>query len=542
MFESTLIISCQGGNASRDAGDPTDTDPAAPADPHSGGLVFSPPSGTFEGTLSVSISVEDNLEGQIHYTADGSAPTPQSPVYSDPIAISDATEIQASLFQDGIQNGWGTGVYIPRTGDVSSDLPILVLDNFGAGEPNREYVRTLLMIFEAPGGTASLSAPPDLAARAGFHLRGQSSAEFEKKPYRLEIRDRNDEDQTWTVLGMPPEADWILRGPFADKSLIRDAFHYGLGADMGMAAPRFAFCELYKNLDGDPLDADDYEGVYMVAEIIENAKNRLDLKQLRPEDTAPADITGGYIFKFDWQVDHTGEIVIECSGSADCWRDLELVDPEDITPQQQAWLTDYLFDFNEAIHSNNLADPATGYPAFIDPLSFADQIIINEIGRELDAYIRSAYFYKDRDGPLVAGPLWDYNLSLGAGIGPDSFFGLDNMSIEGWTYEVNDTRSNPSNDWFVRLAAEPGFRSLLAERWRELRGGILSNDALNARIDALAAPLVSGAARNFERWPNLGTQTIFAFDTPVTNTWEEQITYLREWLMERVAWLDTQWR
>jgi hypothetical protein len=32
------------------------------------------------------------------------------------------------------------------------------------------------------------------------------------------------------------------------------------------------------------------------------------------------------------------------------------------------------------------------------------------------------------------------------------------------------------------------------------------------------------------------------FNTPSTATWEEQVLFLRSWLAQRVAWLDTQWR
>src|SRR5690606_22254503 len=125
---------------------------------------------------------------------------------------------------------------------------VLVLDNYGQGAPGREYVEAAALLFEPVSGTTSFAARPTLASRVAMRLRGQSSATFPKTPYRLEFRDSRDEDADLPVLGMPADDDWVLRGPYPDKALIRDAFVYSLGRDLGLAAPRFAFVELYVNL------------------------------------------------------------------------------------------------------------------------------------------------------------------------------------------------------------------------------------------------------------------------------------------------------
>jgi hypothetical protein len=502
-------------------------------------LVFSPPSGTFEDRVRVEIVIEEGVANDIHYTTDGSTPTESSPVYDEPILVSTTTEIHAAVFKNGEVKAESTGIYIPRSSDISLDLPIVVIDNFGFGEldeVDRTYVHAVFMAFDVRDGEASLSTPPDVAARSGIHVRGQSSATFEKRPYRVELRDRHDKDQRWPVLGMPADADWVLRGPFVDKSLIRDTFHYTLGREIGIAAPRARFCELYTNFDGGVVDADDYQGVYMIVETIKSTSERIGLKSLYEENTDPEDISGGYIFKFEWSASE--EPLLPCPGTENCWRELEIVEPAGINATQSEWLADYLYAFNEALHTSSLDDADTGYGQYIDATSFADQIIMNEIGREADSYIRSAYFFKDRDDIIHAGPLWDYNLSLGTGF---DFQGIENLATTGWMYEMNNTRDDPSNDWFAQMAADPAFNAVLKARWQTLRKGALSDDALNDRIDELATPLKNGALRNFERWQNLDVTRISYFQSPATDTWEEQVEHLREWLMERVAWLDSQW-
>ena len=163
-------------------------------------------------------------------------------------------------------------------------------------------------------------------------------------------------------------------------------------------------------------------------------------------------------------------------------------------------------------------------------------MIVNELGREIDSYIRSAHFYKDRNAKIFAGPLWDYNLALGVGMSSST---LDNISIAGWQFE--QTRQPIANDWIPVLFSDPRFVDRVKARWHELRQGICSDAQLDARIDALAAPFVNAAQRNSQRWPNLTARTVGPFETPTDDTWEGQIETLRTWLHERVAWLDSQW-
>ncbi len=500
-----------------------------------GDIVFSVPGGTFVDQVSVELS--SGVQGAVvRYTTDGEPPTADSPLYSGPIVLAATTQLRAQSFLGEEPSGRpGAAVYVARSFDVDLDLPIVVLDSYGSGalDPeSREYVDVAFLAIAPTGGVASLSAPPAVATPAGFHVRGQSTATFEKTPYRVELRSADGEDLDWPLLGMPSEADWALRGPFADKALIRDAFFYGLGRDMGLQAPRFAYCELYRNLADRPLDSDDYMGVYLMVETIKNQRNRLDLRQLDENDRALPEIAGGYIMKFDWLAAEAPTLA--CSGgTASCWSDLEVVDPKSPVTEQLAWLTSHVQEFHDVLHSDGFADPVSGYAAYIEVDSFVDHLIINELGREMDAYIRSTYFYKDRDTKLIAGPLWDYNLVFGVG----GFFESDRAA--GWQYEQQ--RSPVNTDWYLRLTQDPAFLERVASRWRELRQGLLSDAALEGRIIELATPLANAAARNFARWPNLSTRQVGFFTTPTESTWVGQLQFVRDWLQERVAWLDSQW-
>jgi len=376
---------------------------------------------------------------------------------------------------------------------------------------------------------------PTLASRAGVHIRGQSSAMYAKPPYRIELHDGSDNDEDHPVLGMPAESDWVLNSPYPDKALIRNAFVYSLGREMGLPAPRFAFAEVYVNYSARPVNATDYLGVYLMVETIKNQKDRLNLQQLKEKDISLPKLSGGYIFKFELLAAEEPKLL--CTGNTTtCWKDLELYDPLPVMPEQQAYITQYLQTFHDNLHTTGFSDPTAGYAAYIDPGSFVDQLIIHELTRNMDAYVRSQYFYKDRDGKMFAGPLWDYDLTMDVG----GFF--DNRNTQGWQYEQNAVRNGVNNDWFQRLMTDPAFVARVVTRWKALRQGLLADAQIDARINKLTAGLANAATRNFQKWPILTTAMVSLFKTSTQSTWQAQVDNMRTWAKTRAAWLDTQWK
>ncbi|MBQ0989131.1 CotH kinase family protein [Micromonospora sp. H61] len=514
------------------AGNQAAAAPAAADDDLVGDITFSVPSGTFQGEVAVTLS--SAVSGaQIRYTTNGQPPTAQSSLYSgSALRFTRTTQLRAQAFVGQTPTGApGTAMYAAQNVTTAHDLPVVLIDSYGAGRPDREYFDATTMIFEpAGGGTTSLAAAPTLSTRAGFRLRGNSSATFEKTPFRVEFWDNENDDADHPVLGMPADSDWVLRGPFPDKALIREALVYDLGREMGLPAPRYAFAEFYLNTDAAPVGASDYMGVYMFMETIKNSKDRLDLKQLDSDDVTLPKIQGGYIWKFEWMA--AEEPTLPCTGpAATCWNYLEVADPSPLQPQQRDWLRGHLQEFNDVLHSSNFADPTTGYRKYIDVDSFVNLMIVNELSREMDAYVRSSHFYKDRDSKIFAGPLWDFDLSFGVG----GFFANDQVS--GWQHQ--QTRQPSANDWFAQLLRDPAFVNQARSRWQTLRRGLLSDAALQTRINALTTPLTNAAQRNFQRWPNLTAPTVSFFRTPTSPTWQGQVQVMRDWMLRRAAWLDS---
>ena len=507
-----------------------------------GDVQFSTPSQTFRNSLEVGLST--SIAGaEIRYTTNGQLPAVTSSLYSgSPLSITATTELRAQAFVAGAVAGQpSTGLYVARTFDASSDLPILVVDGYGGGKPadKEVYLRAAFMLFEPSGGVASLSGLPTVATRSGYHVRGQSSARFPQSPYRLELWDNADQDADYALLGMPADSDWALIPPYYDRSLVRNPLVYELGRELGLQAPRLRFAEVYLNYEGRALSEADYQGIYWFSETIKNANVRTNLKQLREDTTTLPQISGGYIFKFDQAA--AEEPILECTGSepisggfggpmggnGTCWVDLEVVDPELPNAEQEAWLTAHIQAFHDSLHQTPIGD----YTAYIDVPSFVDYLIINELTRNVDAYVRSAFYFKDRDGKVKAGPLWDYNFSLAVG-------GAGTINPTGG-FQFAGTRN--VNNWYPKLVTDPMFMAQVRARWLALRQGPLSEAALDERVTALAAPLANAVVRDYAKWPVGDVFEPNGFVRgPTVATWEGQLGALRTFLRARATWMDSE--
>lgn len=552
------------GAPTSDAPDSTEPEPSPPS-----AVSFTTPSGTFEGQLSVTLSAMEGVT--VRYTTDGSVPSATSPNVYDgtPLVLTETTQVRAQAFQGDQPVGSPvTGIFVARTFDKPSDVPIIIMEGYGGGRPQKqvsfgggmggqqpapppeqEYYDVAFMVFEPINGVASIANPPTFVTRAGYKERGQSSANAEKSPYKVEFWDESDRDIDLPVLGMPAESDWAMIGEYYDKSQIQNSLIYGLGAELGLATVRLRFAELYINFDGGPLDEADYFGLYALTETIKNQKDRINLKQLTEEVTTEPEISGGYIFKFDQAALDSGEAEIVCTGSeplargaynpdAHCFNDLGIVDPEVPNEQQFNYLSTFVQGFHDAIHQTPLGD----YTPFIDVDSFIDFMIVTEISAHVDAYVRSSYFFKERGEPINAGPLWDFNLGMSS----------TDADPEGWRFETQLT-SRGNDDWFYQLGQDPAFMQKFAARWRELRTGILADAALIARVEAIAAPIANAGQRDFERWPDSGLGGGFGGfgggmggmggepTDPETDpaTWRDQVDALIAWLPTRTAWIDS---
>ncbi|MCK5101455.1 MAG: T9SS type A sorting domain-containing protein, partial [Cyclobacteriaceae bacterium] len=91
--------------------------------------------------------------------------------------------------------------------------------------------------------------------------------------------------------------------------------------------------------------------------------------------------------------------------------------------------------------------------------------------------------------------------------------------------------------WWKQFLRDPEYVIQFQNRWTELRNGLYSNAAIMNYIDSTVQVLDQPQQRNFIKWPILG-EYIWP-NNYVGNTYENEINYLKNWISDRLSWLDT---
>ena len=409
---------------------------------------------------------------------------------------------------------------------TSSNLPIIVIDTDGQEISDEPKITARMGVINNSDSSRNYLSGSfnEYNGMIGIELRGQSSLSFDKKSYGLETRDSVSENLNLSLLGMPKENDWVLYGPYSDKTLMRNALSYTLAGQLGNYAPRVRFCELVLN--------DEYLGVYVFTEKIKRDKNRINITKMLPEDINEPEVSGGYIFKEDKL--NEGDNIITLS------RGLKLVITEpkndNILPEQTNWLVNHLNEFEDVLYSGN------DYSAYIDVQSFVDNFLIVELTKNIDGYRLSTYFHKDRNGKIVAAPVWDYNLSLGNADYNDGWTAV------GWYWPIIQSWNK---NWWMTLNNDQRFQDLCKTRWTKLRADIFSETHIFFLIDEWTSLLNEAQERNFAQYPILGEYIwpnpgfpesgSFGYNAPKSGgptTWTEEIEQMKDFISARLVWMD----
>lgn len=398
---------------------------------------------------------------------------------------------------------------------TSSNLPIIVITTENhASIPNEPKIKAHMgIIYNGEGKRNYLTDSfNEYDGVIGIELRGNASAGFPKKPYLLETRDENGENNNVSLLGMPKENDWILRSVYIDKTLMRDAIGMFLSQETGRWACRTRHCELVLN--------DEYAGLYILMESIKPDRNRLDIAKMTVQDISGDAVTGGYI----WEVAH------ERPNSFGKRRELKYPKKDNVQTEQLDYIRKYDDDFREVMSGPGYADSLSGYPAWINPDSFIDEILVQEATKNSDAYGWSSYFHKDRQKRMCAGPVWDFDQAMSNSTWAEGYI------WDEWIIEKNIGAHPP---FWKKLFRDRQFKKRLVKRWEELRQGPFHTQTIMTFIDSTAAYLFEAQERNFRKWPILGVE-IWRSPPGVTerDTYQKEVDYLKDYMVKHLQWMD----
>jgi hypothetical protein len=538
------------------------------ANPPAEDVVWSRDGGLITGATPVSITVPAGAT--VRYTTNGTVPTETSTVYATPFNVTSSQTLRAKVFRpDALPGSVSSRTFLLLDSSLtnfngagqppfSSNLPVVVLDSFGTsvdsftdpGSARPFRLSYAVVIGKDPGtGRASITATPDFQGRSGVHVRGESSSGFPQKSYAWETWDNEGNDKDVSILGLPSDSDWVLHGPWSDKTLMRNYLVYSTfgEAASGYFAPRTRFVEVFFNQEaGQPVSYADYRGIYLLVEKPKQGPNRVDIAKTNSLVTDPALVEGGYVFKHDKNAPGSTQWNTATNNNF-----LEGHDPEALNTQQFNYLRGYVNNMEAALAGGNFTNPATGYQAFLDRSTFIDGQWAVEIAKQVDGYVFSTYFNKDRGGKVKAGPLWDFNISLG-----NADYATGDTPT-GWLYDTAGTATGTGGLWYPRLHQDADYRQLHFDRFWQLRRGIWSTAAITTRIDSTAAMLADGnattitnatsstvqtpLARHYRKYQILGTRQ---WPNPASSTsqttFQSEINAMKTWIITRLAWLDDQ--
>lgn len=267
--------------------------------------------------------------------------------------------------------------------------------------------------------------------------RGNSTFTYtDKKSYQIKLNTASD------LLGNQEQVKtWVLLASYFDATQMHDKLMKDLATKLGLAYT--ASCN-WVNLyyDGE------YRGVYLLSE-----KNSVGAASVAITDMEeaykaqnpsygdnmstdlsqnaygqkfqytkglqePANITGGYLIELNHNMWDEASGFKTRQGVA-----FNVKSPEWCGEEAMRYISEYYQDFEDAVYATDKSGAYTGYNAstgkyfydYVDMDSLVKVFLLQELALNCDGFISSVYFYKDADGKMVAGPIWDQDMTFGVG-------------------------------------------------------------------------------------------------------------------------------
>lgn len=364
--------------------------------------------------------------------------------------------------------------------------------------------------YRAPGGSVRIA---DAADESGTELeleylrgRGHGTWSADKKPYKFKLKEKAD------LLNMGGNRHWVLLANRYDPTLIRNLLVYDIAGRMGLPyTPECRPVDLVVN--------GEYWGSYLLSEDVRIGKNRIAIDELSAEDTAEPTVSGGYLLALnpDENEPHANVFLTDHMVSMLC-ADPEFSEAEESRTQQRDYIVSYVQRLEDAIYAEDFKDE-TGmyYGELMDLQSAADYWWIQEFSQNFDAFTTSStYMFKERDGKLFWGPVWDFDLSFDEGYGTE----------EGLLYA--------KMPWIDRLRGnEPEFQKILRERWEVLNAILIQVTEPGGILDQYRDTIEKSWRDDAARWPLITDE-----GETISYDFTDVMAYLRERIDRRRTWIN----
>ena len=448
-----------------------------------------------------------------------------------------------------------------------NDTPARIDINTNDGNPipgegrNQPYVACSVSVDGYGSGTDF----DNIAAEV--RIRGNNTAEYEKKPYRLKFGSKRN------LLGLNDGAEcknWVLLACYKDVTFLRDALAFEVGemtlAKDGYYVSDYSYAELYIN--------GEYNGFYMVAEQQQVNPNRVDISEpeLNYEGT---DI--GYLVEYDgnaymetpdvkFDVDYSAYPMTLENGSSKIPSQYPFTRPVYYTIKNDMYGADamnrpqYLFakkytenvfdilykamvkgeyckfDENYDVVPSELTDSRAVVESVVNLDSWVDMFVVQEFCRDNDVDWSSFFLSFDMSATgnkkLTFQAPWDFDNGFGMKMGFED--------ATGFACANSNTTMGGLNPWLALGYQSDWFMKLAAEKWESLIADGLAERA-NKLIDTVTEEYESYFAKNYETWDNLNECMDPIMNPAIVSqfkTHADAAEYLKGWVNKRIAWLN----
>lgn len=421
---------------------------------------------------------------------------------------------------------------VVTTDEFATHLPIIDIKTEAAIPPsfvqadsgekkNYEVVKSSVKYIQNEETENKRGDKPVFTTNAYIRTRGNSSRRFKKKGYLLKFQNEDFTDnRDIEIDGMVADSDWVLNGPYLDKTLIRNYMTYNIAGEIMDYSPNVRYCEVFIN--------NEYMGLYLLIEKIGyNKEGRVEVSKTNPKSRDTS-----YIIKSERprDSDHIIETLNEkIFIKTENTPEIEVIYPnKTLTEKQKDYIEKDIRKTEKVLMSSNFKDRVNGYRKYIDVDSFIDYCIINEFSGNTDANKYSMYLYKDVRGKLKR-VIWDFN---------NAYNNYVNTNTTNKMYIVNAW-------WYKYLMKDEYFTNKFIKRYNYLRKTILSDEYLNNYIDETIEYLGPAIERNYKRWPDVLKEDLLE-DVEIDNvpikrnqhTYKEAISYLKNEIKTRGQYLD----
>lgn len=354
--------------------------------------------------------------------------------------------------------------------------------------------------------------------------RGQATSGAEKISLSFSLENKK------SLCGLEAGKKWNLLSLYFERNKIQTKIVYDMADYLGMEyTSGSAWVDLYCN--------GEYEGLYLLTEAVTVGDGRVELYDLEEDNKvansetdlkslatvkentkawydiqSPSYIQGGYLIekKYHDRLAASTKAYFE----TDRGMSFEIEAPRHPSQAEVEYISDYVQKI-----SNLLVAGDDGFREYLDMDSFAKQFLIDAIVLDGDGMCESTFFYLDEDGILKSGPLWDYDMALGAA-NPD-YTAAIGKGIGGM------------QDWYVPLYENVEYKEKLMSYYRELLPCIA--EFVSVRIDKYAEWISDSLKMDAQRWGMTGcTYMSYA-------NYDSYIRYLKWFLLKRTECLNREW-